>query len=131
MLEKETTEQVIDAAIEVHRHLGPGLFESVYEECLDLELASRGLRVHRQKVIRYRYKTINLVLPLRADLVVNDLVLLKLKAVEHVLPVHQAQILTSLRLTGYPIGLLMNFNVPVMTQGIRRFTHTLGNSVSP
>ena len=130
MFEEETTEQIIHAAVEVQRHLGPGLPESVYEECLLLELASKGLRVRRQKLIRFRYKTIHMIHPLGADLVVNNLVLLQVKAVDPLPPANKAQILTYLRLTGYPRGLLLNFNVSIVSDGTHRFIHTENDSMA-
>lgn len=130
MPDDEITKKIIHAAVEVHHHLGPGLLESVYEDCLVLELASNGLRAHRQKLIRFRYKTINMVHPLQSDLVVNDLVLLKIRAVDQLLPAHKAQILTYLRLTGYPRGLLLNFNVSSMNEGTHRFINTGSDSMA-
>jgi GxxExxY protein len=114
MMEKDATEGIIGGAIEVHRILGPGLLESVYEECLAVELGLRGLRCERQRVIPLEYKGQRLGVDLRIDLLVEDRVVVELKAVEKLLPVHEAQVITYLRLTGKPFGLLINFNVPFL-----------------
>jgi len=114
------TNAIIGAAIEVHRHLGPGLLESAYEECLCHELHLSGLDFKRQVEIPVAYKGLNLDCGYKVDLVVRDEVVLELKSVEKLLPVHQAQILTYPRLTGKRVGPLINFNVPVLTQGIIR-----------
>jgi len=113
-------EAVIGAAIEVHRHLGPGLLESAYESCLCRELELRGLSFERQQSLPISYKGQSVECGYRLDLVVAGVVLAEIKAVEALLPIHQAQLLTYLRLTGLRLGLLLNFNVPVLTQGIRR-----------
>ena len=114
------TAPIIGAAIEVHRVLGPGLFESIYEECLCRELALRGLRFQRQVNLPVIYKELRLECGYRLDLVVEDTVVVEVKAVERLLPVHRAQLLTYLRITSKPVGLLLNFNVPVLTKGIVR-----------
>jgi GxxExxY protein len=106
--------------IEVHRHLGPGLLEAVYEECVCDELTSRGLAFERQRVIPLVYKGRALDAGYRIDLIVDGRVLVELKAVDALLPVHAAQIITYLRLSGIPVGLLVNFNVPALRHGIRR-----------
>ena len=113
-------EAVIGAAIEVHRHLGPGLLESAYESCLCRELELRGLSFERQQSLPISYKGQSVECGYRLDLVVAGVVLAEIKAVEALLPIHQAQLLTYLRLTGLRLGLLLNFNVPVLTRGIRR-----------
>ena len=120
LLEQELTEQIIGAAIEVHRILGPGLLESVYEECLCYELGLRGLKYSRQVVLPVMYKDIDVPCAYRADVIVNDTVLLELKAAERILGVHEAQLLTYLRLSGIRVGLLLNFNVEVLKKGIVR-----------
>ncbi len=112
--------QVVDSAHAVHRALGPGLLESVYEVCLLHELAKRGLKVNRQVAVPITYDNVRLDAGLRLDLVVESSLLLELKAVETVLPVHQAQVLTYLKLSGLRLGLLINFNVPVIRDGIKR-----------
>ena len=112
--------QVIGAAIEVHRSLGPGLLESAYEHCLVREIQLRGLTVRRQVPLPITYKGLSVECSYRLDLVVENRIVIELKCVEALLPVHEAQILTYLRLSGYRIGLLMNFYVPVLKQGIIR-----------
>jgi GxxExxY protein len=115
------TEQVIGCAIEVHRALGPGLLEAVYEECLCHELHENGLGFQRQIPVPVTYKAVNLETGFRADLVIEKELLIEIKAVERLLPVHQAQVLTCLKLSGIPKGLLLNFNTRVLKDGIRRF----------
>ena len=115
------TEQVIGCAIEVHRALGPGLLEAVYEECLCHELHENGLGFQRQIPVPVTYKAVNLETGFRADLVIEKVLLIEIKAVERLLPVHQAQVLTYLKLSGIPKGLLLNFNTRVLKDGIRRF----------
>jgi len=117
LLHEKLTEQVIGAAIEVHRELGPGLMESAYEECLCHELHLRNLKFQRQLPLPVRYKGIGLDCGYRIDLVVEDLLILELKCVEHLLPIHEAQLLTYLKLTGKHVGLILNFNVSVLTRG--------------
>ena len=112
--------EVIDAAFRVHSALGPGLLEGVYETCLVHELTQRGLRVMRQVAVPIVYDTLRLEAGLRLDLVVDDCVVVELKAVEALLPVNQAQLLSYLRLTGHRLGLLLNFNVPLIRDGIKR-----------
>src|SRR5439155_23054915 len=103
-----------------HRALGPGLLESVYELCLVHELTKRGLKVERQVSLPVVYDSIRLDAGLRLDIVVEDSVVVELKAVESMLPVHTAQLLTYLKLTGHRLGLLINFNVPLIKDGIHR-----------
>ncbi len=117
LLHEQLTEQVIGAAIEVHRELGPGLMESAYEECLCHELHLRGLKFERQVPLPVRYKGVGLDCGYRIDLVVEDSLILELKCVEHILPVHEAQLLTYLKLTGKRVGPILNFNVAVLTRG--------------
>jgi GxxExxY protein len=114
------TGSVIGAAIEVHRHLGPGLLESAYEECLCHELHLRGISFRRQVDLPVEYKGLKLDCGYRLDLIVNEEVVVELKCVEKVLPVHEAQLLTYMQLTGKRVGLLINFNVPLLTRGITR-----------
>jgi GxxExxY protein len=114
------TGPIIAAAIEVHRHLGPGLLESTYEECLCHELHLTGLSFRRQVPLPVIYKGFPLDCGYQIDLVVRDEVIVELKAIERILPIHQAQLLTYLKLTDKHVGLLINFNVPVLTQGITR-----------
>ena len=112
--------QVVDCAYSVHRALGPGLLESVYEACLVHELTKRDLKVERQVVVPVNYDDVHLDAGLRLDLVVSNCLVVELKAAESLLPVHKAQLLTYLKLSGYRLGLLINFNVPVIKDGIRR-----------
>lgn len=116
----ELTEVVIGAAIEVHRVLGPGLLESAYEECMCRELSVRGIAFQRQVPLPIAYKGVNLNCGYRLDLLVDDKVVLELKSVEDILPIHEAQLMTYLRLSGMRVGLLINFNVAVLKNGIVR-----------
>ena len=116
----QVARQVVDAAFCVHSALGPSLIESVYETCLVHELAGRGIEVKRQVAVPVIYEGVRLNAGLRLDLVVGDRVVVVVKATETVLPVHIAQVLTYLKLSGYRLGLLVNFNVPVIKDGIRR-----------
>lgn len=118
----ELTSKIIGAAIEVHRQLGPGLLESAYETCLGYEITNLGLRVEHQKPLPIVYKEIHLDHGYRIDLLVNNLVIVELKAVEQITPVHEAQMLSYLRFSGCKVGLLINFNVKLLKDGgIRRF----------
>jgi len=123
ILEKALTEQIIGAAIEVHRHLGPGLLESAYEECLCHELHLRGLKFERQRPLPLEYKGIKLDCGYRMDIVVEEKVILELKVVDTIAPIHEAQLLTYLRLSGVKIGLIINFNIPVLKDGIKRLVY--------
>jgi GxxExxY protein len=114
---------VVDAAIEVHRILGPGLLESAYEAALAHELGLRGISVERQVLLPVHYKGEYLDAGFRLDLVVGKLLIVELKAVQHIEPIHEAQLLTYLRLSGLWLGLLLNFNVPLMKNGIRRMVN--------
>jgi GxxExxY protein len=117
----QLTHEIIGAEIEVHRLLGPGLLESAYEECLCHELKLRNLGVQRQVPVPVVYKEVKLECGYRLDLVVESKVILELKSIEAFSLVHEAIMLTYLRLSGFRIGLLINFNVPVLKDGIRRF----------
>ena len=121
----KTTEAVIGAAIEVHRHLGPGLLESAYEECLCEELLLRKIPFKRQVILPVTYKGKTLVIGYRIDLLVNDEVVVELKTVESILPIHEAQTLTYMRLGGWQVGLILNFNVTILKNGIKRLVHKL------
>ncbi|MEW6716805.1 MAG: GxxExxY protein [Chloroflexota bacterium] len=121
LLVNKITEQIIGAAIEVHRHLGPGLLESAYESCLAYKLTQLGLHFERQKPIPVVYKDITIDQGYRIDLLVEGQIVVELKAVEQFTEVHEAQILSYLRLSGCKIGLLINFNVKLLKHGIRRF----------
>ena len=114
------TDQIIGASIEVHKALGPGLLESAYEECLSLELHDRSIPFERQRPLPVKYKDITLDCGYRLDLLVADIVVVEIKAVSKIEPIHEAQLLTYLKLGGWKVGLLINFNVPVLKQGIYR-----------
>ena len=116
----QLTNEIIGSAIEVHRNLGPGLLESTYEECMAYELQERNINVKRQIEIPVLYKGTQLEQKYRIDLLVNNQVIIELKSVNKLDPVHDAQLLTYLKLANKRYGLLLNFNVPVMKQGIRR-----------
>ena len=116
----ELTEAIIGAAMEVHRSLGPGLLESTYEMCLCQELNLRGISFERQVPIPVEYKGVKLDCGNRTDIVVERTILLEIKALDSLLPIHDAQLLTYLRLGGWQIGLLINFNVELLKHGLRR-----------
>jgi len=120
---EDVTQRIIGAGIEVHRNLGPGLLESVYDECLAYELASCGLRFRHQYAIPIEYKGRRLSGDYRIDFLVEDLVVVELKAVERLQPVHEAQLLTYLRLTGMAVGLLINFNTELLWRGVKRLVN--------
>ena len=113
--------QIVDAAYTVHKNLGPGLLEKVYEVCFCHELSKRGLRYRRQVDIPIVYDSLSFDEGLRLDVLVEDCIICELKALENVNPVWEAQILSHLKLTGLRLGYLINFNVPFIKQGIRRF----------
>jgi GxxExxY protein len=115
------TEKIIGCAIGVHKFLGPGLLESVYEECLTYELTKAGLKVERQKPVPVIYKEIHMECGYRIDILVEDLVIIELKTVEIFSPIHEAQVLTYMRCANKRLGLLINFNVPILKNGIRRY----------
>jgi GxxExxY protein len=121
MSDTELTRRVIGAAIEVHRLLGPGLLESAYEECLCHEMALRGIRFEKQKPVPLVYKDTKLDCGFRLDLLVEGRVVVELKSIDALGPIHEAIVLTYLRLSGHELGLLINFNVPVLKDGVRRF----------
>ncbi len=118
----QLTHEIIAAAIEVHRSLGPGLLEAAYQFCLELEFENRGLQFKREVPVQLVYRNRKLDCGFRADFLVENLVILELKSVEGILPVHEAQLLTYLRLTNKEVGLLINFNEPILKRGIRRLT---------
>lgn len=117
------TERVIGCAIEVHRTLGPGLLESIYRECLAMELASHQVHFESERHVPIDYKRQRVRGTLKLDLLVEGCVVVELKAVEAIHPIHLAQVMTYLKLTGYPAGLLMNFNVTSLRSGLRRLDH--------
>jgi GxxExxY protein len=114
------TRRIIGCAIEVHKTLGPGLIESIYEAALSRELNSAGLQYARQRKLPVLYKGEPLALDLRMDLVVEDTVVVEIKSVQSLLPIHEAQLQTYLKISGLPVGLLLNFNVTKLTDGVRR-----------
>ena len=116
----QITRRIIGAAIEVHREVGPGLLESAYEECLCHELHLRGLSFERQVPLPISYKGLNLECGYKIDLIVEQTVVVELKAIEKILPIHEAQLLTYLKISGKRVGLLINFNSSLLTQGIIR-----------
>ena len=120
MTDAQLTHAIIGAAIEVHRTLGPGLLESAYEECPARELTVRGIPFERQKPLPVVYKDVKLECGYRIDLVVDNRVIVELKAVDALAPIHEAIVLTYLRLSGCKIGLLINFNTAILRDGIRR-----------
>ncbi len=122
------TEQIIGAAIEVHRALGPGLLESAYEECLGHEMTLRGISYERQHPLPVVYKGAQLDCGYRLDFLVEQSIVVELKAVEMLQPIHEAQMLTYLKLGGWTVGLLINFNVPVLRRGIKRIVHNFEES---
>ncbi len=117
---QSVTSEIIAAAIEVHRALGPGLLESAYQAAMCRELSVRGIQFVQQVEMPLSYKGVNLDCGYRIDLIVANVVVVELKAVQEILPVHEAQLLTYLRLTGFRVGLLINFNVAALKNGIRR-----------
>ena len=119
----ELTSKVINAAIEVHKSLGPGLLESAYEECLCREFDLREIKYERQKDLPVQYKGITLNCGYRLDMIVEGKLILELKACAALEPIHEAQLLTYLKLAGFKIGLLIKFNVPVLRMGIRRIAN--------
>ncbi|MBN1796518.1 MAG: GxxExxY protein [Sedimentisphaerales bacterium] len=119
--EAELTGKVIGCAIEVHRNLGPGLLESAYEKCLSSELSENNIRHEIQKELSVKYKNTDIDCAYRIDLLVDDRLIVELKSVEKILPIHEAQLLTYMKLANITTGLLINFNVAVLREGIKRF----------
>ncbi len=134
MLENQRLDQIshgiIGATIEVHRHLGPGLLESAYEACLVFEIKRLGMKVEEQKPLAVVYKEVKLDCGYRLDLVVEDEIIVEIKAIEKLLPIHDAQLLSYLRLTRKKVGLLMNFHVPVLKDGLKRIVNDFPDSAS-
>jgi GxxExxY protein len=120
---EELTERIIGCAIEVHRILGPGLLESVYRECMIIELRREQLRVDSGRQVSLDYKEERIRSGLELDLLVEGCIVVELKAVERIHPIHLAQVITYLKLTGYPAGLLMNFNATTLRAGLKRLDH--------
>jgi len=123
--ENELSHEVIGAAIEVHRVLGPGLLESIYEEALAIELMDRGMVVGRQADVEVSYKGRRLENRLRLDVLVNEILVVEVKSVERILPIHEAQLLSYLRMSERKLGLLMNFNSTLLRNSIRRIVNNL------
>jgi GxxExxY protein len=121
-INRDLTKAIIGGAITVHRELGPGLLESVYEKCLAFELADRGLSITTQKEIPVRYKNLTFDCSFRADLIVENKVLVELKSIDQLTPIHTSQVITYLKLTGLKTGLLINFNVPTLKTGLKRIS---------
>ncbi|MEA5141473.1 GxxExxY protein [Arcicella rigui] len=121
MMVNDITGKIIGCCIEIHKHLGPGLLESAYEECLAYELSKTGLYFERQKTVPVNYKEIILEYGYRMDFLVENKVVVELKSVEALHPVHEAQVLTYMKFAEKKVGLLINFNVTILKDGIRRF----------
>jgi GxxExxY protein len=119
----QISRRIIGAAIAVHRHLGPGLLESAYQSCLAFELKQLGLRFEEQKPLPVTYKEVRLDCGYRLDLVVEDEIIVEIKAAEALLPIHQAQLLSYLRIAHKRVGLLINFHVPVLKNGLKRIVN--------
>lgn len=117
----EITGEIVDCSFKIHKTLGPGLLERVYEDCLCYELSRRGIPCERQRPLSIQYEELTIQDAFRLDLVVNNEVIVELKSIETLLLLHEAQILTYMKLTRIPLGLLINFNVPLIKNGIRRF----------
>jgi GxxExxY protein len=125
------TRQIIESAIEVHRILGPGLLESTYMTCLQYEMNAAGLRFVSDRAVPIFYKGMTLDAKYRIDLLVEDVVVVEMKSVDHLLPVHQARVLTYMRLLNCPAGLLINFNVPKLVDGVKRLINTVRMTATP
>ena len=125
MTENEISNVIFNAALKVHKALGPGLLESAYEECLFYELEKQGLNVERQKALPLVYEEVKMEIGYRVDIMVESKVIIELKAVEALNDVHLAQILTYLKLSGCKLGMLINFNVTLIKNGIRRVVNNL------
>ena len=127
----ELSDRVLGACIEIHRQLGPGLLESAYEECLCYELSQIGIAFERQKPLPVVYKTVKLDCGYRLDLVVENKLIIEMKTVEQLLPIHEAQLLTYLKLSSLSYGLLIIFNVPMLKQGIKRIVNKFQDFSAP
>ncbi len=124
----QITRRIIGAAIEVHRHLGPGLLESAYEAGLAYELKQLGFRIEQQRLLPVVYKDVKLDCGYRLDIVVEDAIILEIKAIEQLAPIHDAQLLSYLRISGMKVGLLMNFHVRVLKNGLKRIVNEFPDS---
>ena len=125
MTENELSKIIVDRCLKIHKTLGPGLLESVYEEVLSYELTKNGLKCERQVGIPVIYEDIKMDIGFRADMIVENKVIVELKSVENIIPVHKKQLLTYLKLTGIKLGLLVNFNVDLIKNGITRIVNNL------
>jgi GxxExxY protein len=125
MTENEIASKIVDVCYHIHSELGPGLFESVYEEVLFFELTQVGFKVERQKPITVVWKTLKMEVGFRADLIIEDKVIVELKSIESIAPVHMKQLLTYLKITGKKLGLLINFNESLIKEGITRVANKL------
>lgn len=125
MTENYLSAKIVNACFQVHKNLGPGLFESVYEECLYFELIQEGILVARQKELPVVYKSIRMDIGFKTDLIIENKVIVEIKSVETIAPVHHKQLLTYLKLTGIKLGLLVNFNEALIKNGIQRIVNNL------
>ena len=121
MKHEELSKEIIGAAIEVHKLLGPGLLESAYEDCMVYELKIKGLNLERQKAVPVVYKSIKLDCGYRLDLLVENKIIIEIKSIDAMAPVHEAQILTYMKFSGVNVGLLINFNVTILKNGLKRY----------
>lgn len=122
---EKVASEIVDSAIKVHKALGPGLLESAYQQCLIYELKQRGMNVESEVPMPINYGEVKIDVGYRMDLVINKMVVVENKTVEKLLPIHQAQILTYLKLSGYNLGFLLNWNVTIMKDGIKRIVNNL------
>ena len=127
----KVAEKIIGVAMDVHRALGPGLLESAYEACMAFDLSQKGLMVEQQKPIPIMYRDVKLECGYRLDLVIEKSVIVELKAVEKIMPIHKAQLLSYLKLSGCKIGLLINFNTEILKDGIKRVVNKFPDSQRP
>ena len=127
----QITGTIIDCSVKLHQSLGPGLLESVYEAILARDLERKGFRVERQKILRFEYDGMVFEEGLRLDLLVEKCVIVELKSVENLIPVHKKQLLTYLRLSGHSVGLLINFGASTLKEGLHRIVNNLPSSASP
>ena len=125
MDENDVSGHIIGAAVEVHKHLGPGLLEEIYRDCLTHELKLQGIKVEKEVALPVKYKNIEFPAGYRADLLVEESVMVELKAVDALSPIHTAQLLSYLRMSGLRLGLLINFNVSRLTDGVKRVVNKL------
>ncbi len=123
MTVNQLSEKVIGLCIEIHRNLGPGLLESAYEECLCYELSKAGIPFERQKPVLVKYKEVHLDCGFRIDVLADQQLIVELKSVEKVLPIHEAQIITYLKIADMRVGLLINFNSVILIKGLKRFVN--------